>query len=217
MPHIRFVVLRGADGLFSSGGDLSQLRDGLPEDYLADYDERMLSTIGAIAEMDQIVISAIEGAAIGAALALAMSADLVVCEEDAMLRMSFVHIGFVPDAGATYVAPALAGAVGRDLLLTGRPIAPAEAQAYGLISRVCPAGTIDAELEALLAELRMAPPHALALTKGLINGRTRDDYLDAVHKEGALQPVAAALTSAEHIDLVFDRIRRRQAARVQNT
>lgn len=192
---VRFIVLSGANGDFSSGGDLGELSAGLPADYVDDYWERMRSTVVALGEMDQVVVSAIEGVAVGAGAALALSADIVVADSAARLRLSFVHIGFVPDAGATWLLPRNAGyAVARDLLLTGRWIAMPEALRCGLVSRVFEPGDLDSGVRSLLAELRRAPRESLALTKGLINQPERDDMVAAIRSEGAAQPVAETLS-----------------------
>ncbi|MCR2824095.1 enoyl-CoA hydratase/isomerase family protein [Microbacterium sp. zg.Y909] len=216
LSHIRFVVLRGADGVFSSGGDLNELAAGLPDDYVEDYRTRMDGTIRAITEMGQIVVSVIEGAAIGAAAALAMSADLVLCARSATIRLSFVHVGYAPDAGATFLLPELAGAVGRDILLTGRLLPADEAQAHGLVSRVCEDDDVDQALEELLDELRLAPAHALGLTKRLMRGRSADEYLAAVYQEGETQPLAAAEATPDLIEAVLERARlQRDATRLR--
>lgn len=208
-PEIRFVVLRGAGGIFSSGGDVTQLADGLPDDYVEDYQRRMEGTIGAIRSLDQIVIAGIEGAAIGAAAALALSADLIVAEDDAKVRLSFVQLGFVPDAGATYTLPqALGHARAFDLLMTGRWISVAEARSAGLISRSCPPGSLAPTIEGILKELRLAPAHALSMTKHLINDRDHSDFMSAVLDEGKSQPDAAKHTSPEVIAAVLGRAHR---------
>lgn len=201
---IEFVVLRGAGGVFSSGGDVTQLADGLPETYVDDYMRRMEGTIGAMRQMDQIVIAAIEGAAVGAAAALALSADIVIAEEDAKIRLSFVRLGFVPDAGATYLLPrAVGGARASDLLMTGRWISVVEACSAGLISRSCARGSITDAVEGVLDELRQSPPHALAMTKHLINRRDHSDFMAAVREEGESQPLAASMTSPDVADAVL--------------
>ncbi|WP_162248485.1 enoyl-CoA hydratase/isomerase family protein [Microbacterium sp. Root61] len=206
---IEFIVLRGAGGVFSSGGDVTQLADGLPESYVDDYMRRMEGTIGAMRQMDQIVIAAIEGAAIGAAAALALSADIVIAEEDAKIRLSFVRLGFVPDAGATYLLPrAVGGARASDLLMTGRWISVAEACSAGLVSRSCEHGSISEAVEGVLDELRQSPPHALAMTKHLINRRDQTEFMAAVREEGESQPVAAALTSSDVADAVLNGVTR---------
>jgi enoyl-CoA hydratase/carnithine racemase len=213
-PDIRFVVLAGAGGIFSSGGDLTELRDGLPNDYLDDYLRRMRRSIIAIGTMDQVVISVIEGVAIGAGAALAMSADIVLAEATAQMRLSFVHIGYVPDAGATWLLPRNAGfAVARDMLLTGRWISTQEARQSGLISRVAEPGGLPALLSSVLDELRLAPPQSLVLTKRLINAPEREAMTSAIRAEGAAQPVVAASHDTSHlVAAVLDGMRRSSRA-----
>lgn len=206
---IRFVVVRGANGLFSSGGDLDELGSGLPDNYVEDYWRRMEKTVLKIGQLDQIVIAAIEGAAIGAGAALALAADIVVAESVARMRFSFVHLGLVPDAGCTWLLPQNAGfAVARDILLTGRWVTMDEANRLGLVSRVVEPGCIDAEVAGLLAELRKAPRETLALTKNLINGPSRDAMTAAVRAEGATQDIAAAtVDSIELVSQIHERIK----------
>lgn len=191
IPEVRYVVLAGAEGIFSSGGDLDELSNGLPEGYVEDYWDRMNKTVLSIARLDKVVIAKIEGAAVGAGAALALSADIVLAESTARVSFPFVRIGFVPDAGSTWVLPRNVGyAVARDLLLTGRWIEMPEALGLGLVSRVVAPGELDACVEEVLDQLRQAPQSALVLTKGLINGHERSALERAVRAEGESQPVA---------------------------
>lgn len=197
---VRFVVLAGSGGIFSSGGDLDELSAGLPEDYVSDYWERMRKTVVAFGEMDQIVISLIEGAAIGAGASLALAADIVLAESTAKMRLSFVHLGFVPDAGATWLFRRNAGlAVARDILLTGRWISMHEARQAGLVSRVVEPGELMDALHQLLQELRQAPRASLARTKALINGPERESMVAAIRAEGETQPILAATEDTAHL------------------
>src|ERR1700733_8261125 len=131
---VRFVVLRGEGGNFSSGGDLEELKDGLPLNYVSDYWERMGKTVLHLRNIDQIVICAVQGVALGAGAALALAGDVVLAEEDARFRFQFVHLGLMPDAGTSWLLPTAVGLpVARDLLLTGRWISALEAHQRGLI------------------------------------------------------------------------------------
>lgn len=192
-PEVRFVILRGADGLFSSGGNLNELAEGLGADYVRDYWERMAGTVLAMRTMNQIVISVIEGAAIGAGAALGLAADVVVAERTARFKFSFVHLGLVPDAGATWLLPRLVGpAVARDLLLSGRWLRAEEAHERGLVARLSDEGCIDEAVDGLLRELRYAPAVTLGLTKNLLESHSNADLASAVRAEGVQQQAAAA-------------------------
>lgn len=185
---IRFVILRGAGGNFSSGGDLDELLAGLPDEYLADYRERMRASVLALRGLEQVVVGTVEGAAIGAGAALALACDVLVVDADAQIRFTFGHVGFVPDAGTTL---SLARSVGipltRDLLLTGRPLSAREAQAHGLVARVAEPGTAATVTEAVLDELRSTPAVTAAMTKDLIEVLANADFAAGVRTEGVYQ------------------------------
>lgn len=205
---LRFVVLRGADGLFSSGGDLKEIAPGLPEDYVTDYWQRMTGTILAMRAMPQITIAALEGAAVGAGAAVALSCDMVIAESTSRMRFTFTRIGLLPDAGTTVILPRLLGAaVARDLLFTGRWLGAAEAQQRGLIARTCPVGEIDQAVEELLAELRFSPASALGMVKNLIDTHSLRDLTAGVRAEGVQQYAAAASGEYKaYIDRVLARM-----------
>lgn len=193
--NIRFIVLRGAGGLFSSGGDLKELAAGIGPQFLADYWRRMSDTIVTFRQAPQIVISVVEGVAAGAGASLALAADIVLAESTARFRWNFVRLGLMPDAGATRVLPrSLGWALARDYLLTGRWMSAQEAFTWGLVSRLAKAADIDAELLSLLTELRKAPAPALALAKNLMADSDPDGFESQVRREGVYQ-LAAALSS----------------------
>lgn len=203
-PAIRFVVLRGQGGNFSSGGDLSDLSGDLGADYLADYWQRMNGTVLRVRSMPQIVIAMVEGAAIGAGAALALAADIVLADREARFRWSFVHLGLIPDAGSSVLLPRIAGiSRSRDLLLTGRWVDAQEAHRIGLIARISAPGELDRSLEGLLDELRQASSQALAMTKSLLEGTTLSDLAAGVRSEGAYQ--VAAASSGEYRSRVTQR------------
>ncbi|GAA5050792.1 enoyl-CoA hydratase/carnithine racemase [Thermocatellispora tengchongensis] len=190
---VRFIVIKGAGRTFSSGGDLAELKEGLPENYVADYWRRMTGTVLAMRAADQIVIAAVQGAAVGAGAALALAADLVVAERDARFRFTFAHLGLMPDAGTSLVLPRLLGpAVARDLLLSGRWIGAAEAHERGMIARLAEPGGIDACVDGLLAELRQSPGATLALVKNLLESTSMAELPSVVRAEGVQQQAAAA-------------------------
>lgn len=196
---IRFIVVSGENGVFSSGGDLRELSDGLPEDYVTDYWQRMAGTILALRAMPQIVIAAVRGAAVGAGAALALASDMVIAESDARMRFTFTRIGFIPDAGTTVLLPRLLGpAVARDLLFTGRWITASEACQRGMIARVCDPGSLEEAAASLVAELRHSPAGALGIVKNLVDASALSDLTSGVRAEGVQQYAAAA--SGEYRD-----------------
>lgn len=190
---IRYVVITGAGQNFSSGADLNQLGEGLPDDYLSDYWRRMSQTILQIRAMPQIVIAAVEGSAVGAGAALAIATDLVVVSHDARFKFSFAQLGLIPDAGTSQLLPALVGlGRARDLLLTGRWLEAQEAHDIGLAARIALHGQFVATIDELLEELRLGSGVALSLTKALIDRAALAGFAATVQSDGAYQVTAAS-------------------------
>jgi 2-(1,2-epoxy-1,2-dihydrophenyl)acetyl-CoA isomerase len=116
--------------------------------------------------MPKPVVAAVDGVAAGAGACLALACDIRVGSEEAAFAQSFVRIGLVPDWGGMFSLVRLVGA-GRaaDLMMTGDRIPSQEAHAIGLLQRVFPTPTFEADSRAYAARLASAPPHALALIK----------------------------------------------------
>jgi 2-(1,2-epoxy-1,2-dihydrophenyl)acetyl-CoA isomerase len=104
---VRCVVLTGAGRAFCAGQDLRE------EDALANVDETVRETyvpiIEALVGMPKPVIAAINGAAAGAGLSIALACDVRYLAEDAVLMMAFSNIGLVPDSGGSWFLPRIVG------------------------------------------------------------------------------------------------------------
>ena len=116
------------------------------------------------------VIAAINGAAIGAALNVALLMDIVIVADDAKLRLPFTRIGVVPDANATWLLPRLVGTQrALELFLTGRFFTGAEAVEIGLALKAVPKDEVLSTALELAREIATyAAPAAAGLTKQLV-------------------------------------------------
>ena len=161
---VRAVVLTGAGGAFSGGGDLAMLERlraasaAEAESFMLDFYARYLS----ITSLAVPTIAALEGPAIGAGLCVAMACDLCVVDEDAKLALNFAKLGLHPGMGATYLAPLRAGAMrGAELLYSGRRFDGREAQRLGLALEAVPASEVRGRAVALAREIASAAPLAI--------------------------------------------------------
>jgi enoyl-CoA hydratase/carnithine racemase len=112
------------------------------------------------------VIAAIEGAAIGAGLAVAMACDLTIVDEDAKLALNFVQLGLHPGMGSTYLAPLRAGAMrGAELLMTGRRFDGRDAARFGIALEAVPAADVLPRALALAHAIARNAPLAVAGVK----------------------------------------------------
>ncbi|AEI64606.1 enoyl-CoA hydratase/isomerase family protein [Corallococcus macrosporus] len=165
---VRAVVLTGAGGAFSAGGDLKmleRLRQVSFEDartFMLGFYARYLSVL----DLPVPVIAAVDGPAIGAGLCVALACDLCLVAEDSKLALNFVQLGLHPGMGATYLAPRRAGAqAGAELLLTGRRFGGKEAVKLGLALEAAPAGQVLARARELAGQIAANAPLAVRALK----------------------------------------------------
>lgn len=181
-PEVRCVIVTGADPAFCSGDDVSEIMAG--EGGIAN---RKRSTIHhppnscamAALECTKPMIAAVNGAAIGWGMELALFADLRIASDKAKFCEMFVKRGLVSDVGGFYKLPALVGPEkAAELLFTGDIVDAAEALRIGLVGRVVPHPELMMQARALADRIAANPPLAVrALKTGLTrfaNGDPRD-------------------------------------------
>src|SRR3954454_3120354 len=137
--EVRVVVVTGSGTAFCSGGDPRWIA-GEPDAPVDRLRTRMIAFYRAwlaIRRLEVPTIAAVNGAAIGAGLCLALACDLRYAAAGAKLGAPFVKLGMHPGMAATYLLPNVVGeAHARGLLLTGRVVDADEALRLGLVSRV---------------------------------------------------------------------------------
>lgn len=176
-PAVRCVVLRGAGDNFMAGGDIRMFAKALSELSPADRQARFEGLIGqvhasviALRRMGKPVVGAIQGAAAGFGVSLALACDLAIAADTAMFTLAYCHIGTSPDGGSTFHLPRAVGMKrAMEIALLGDRFDAAEAAAIGLVNRVVPAGALEAETAKLAARLGRGPTAAYARTKRLLN------------------------------------------------
>jgi 2-(1,2-epoxy-1,2-dihydrophenyl)acetyl-CoA isomerase len=182
-PATRAVLLTGAGRGFCAGQDLAEPGLTGPDADLAAVIERGWNRlIRAIRALPKPVVCAVHGSAAGAGASVAFARDITLATETAKFSQAFIRIGLIPDSGATWMLPRLAGpARARAMAMLGDPITGAEAAAMGLIFRAVPEASLLAEAEAVCVRLARLPAKALAATKRVLDaaeGNTLDAQLD---------------------------------------
>lgn len=162
---IRAVVITGAEGNFSAGGDIS----GMDVTEYANGRERFRTThqmVRLFIKSSKPIIAAVEGYAVGAGLSVALCCDTVVAAADAQFAAGFGRVGLVADLGLLHTLPLRVGqGRARQILLYGERTGAEEALRIGLIDHMVPPGTA---LEAALARARLfhgMAPLPVAMTK----------------------------------------------------
>jgi enoyl-CoA hydratase/carnithine racemase len=194
---VRCVVVTGTGGAFCSGADLGGLLSAdvgvlARREMLGAYYRTFLD----LRELSVPTVAAVNGAAIGAGLNLALCCDLRVCAESARLGATFVRLGIVPGGGATWLLTRLVGPErAAHLVLTGSVVSAAEAVALGLASAAVPDASLAAEVDALTARIAANAPAAVRAAKRSLR-LALDSSFDAVLEAEALAK-AASQTSAD--------------------
>ncbi|MFF2847672.1 enoyl-CoA hydratase/isomerase family protein [Streptomyces sp. NPDC058001] len=180
---IRAIVLTGEGRAFSSGADLR----GEPRDA-----EEVVRTLynpltTELLSLGTPVVAAVNGVAAGAAVSLALACDLRIASESASFQLSFVKVGLVPDAGATWLLPRAVGA-GRaaEMALLGRSVPADEALAWGLVNEVTPADTVRERALAVAADLA-ALSRSVGTTRQLLNRSFDIGLGDQLDREASAQ------------------------------
>jgi 2-(1,2-epoxy-1,2-dihydrophenyl)acetyl-CoA isomerase len=190
----RCLMITGEGRGFSSGADLAG--GGLPDDAGAALEQHFNPLIEALFALPIPVVAAVNGPAAGAGCSLALSADIVIAARSAYFLQAFINIGLIPDAGATWLLPRLAGrARAIEMMMLGERISAEQARDWGLISRVVDNEYFTSEAIALATRLAQGPTVALGLIRRLA-------------REAEQLPLSEALAA--------ERIAQRQAGRSED-
>jgi enoyl-CoA hydratase/carnithine racemase len=158
-PGLRAVVLSStSERAFCVGADLKE-RHAISDADLMAQRLHFRAAFAAVLDLPMPTVAAVHGFALGGGLEFALSCDLVVADETAVLGLPEVTVGVVPGGGGTQLLVRRVGA-GRaaDLVLTGRKVDVAEAYRLGLVDRRVPAGTArEAALELAAAIAANSP------------------------------------------------------------
>jgi enoyl-CoA hydratase/carnithine racemase len=191
---VRAVVLTGAGGNFSSGGDVLEIIAPLTErdmKGLLAFTRMTGDLIKAIRACPQPVLAAVDGVCAGAGACLAMASDLRLATTDAKTAFLFTRVGLAGcDMGACALLPRLIGQ-GRaaDLLLTGRTMSAEEGERWGFYNRLLPPERLLDEALLLAAELAAGPTFAHMMTKTMLNQEWDMSIEAAIEAEAQAQAI----------------------------
>lgn len=204
-PDIRVVVVTGAGRAFCSGGDIEEMQQRLAEGNSLSqkrFIDRVQRIALTLATLDKPVIAAINGAATGAGLDMALMCDLRFAADSARLAETYVKVGLVPGDGGAYFLPRLVGvAKALELLWTGDFIDIHAAERLGLVNRVLPAEELMAYTTEFARRLARGPAVAIQLTKRLVYEGLRSDNLQT-NLDLASSHLAIAASTRDHREAV---------------
>jgi enoyl-CoA hydratase/carnithine racemase len=168
---LRVVILTGqGTRAFCAGADLKE-RARMGDADVAGFHRALRGALAALEALPQPVVAALNGAALGGGLELALACDLRVAAEGIEVGLPEVGLGIIPGGGGTARLPRIVG-LGRakELVLTGRRVGTAEALAIGLVTQVVPPARLAEAAVALAARLARNAPISLRQAKRALDG-----------------------------------------------
>jgi enoyl-CoA hydratase/carnithine racemase len=188
----RVVVITGAGDAFCSGADLSGGGGSTTSEPRHQfYAMRHVGDVAlALHRLPQPTIAKVNAVAVGAGCNLALGCDLIVASDEARFSEIFARRGLSVDFGGSWLVPRLIGLhKAKELAFFADIISAKEAEAMGLVTRVVPAGQLDALVADWALRLAQGPPIALAQTKRLLIDAFEVTLDEALEREGWAQTV----------------------------
>ncbi len=206
---VRSVVLTGADPGFSAGGDLKMMRAATEQltqpEGVADVGRWIRREFGVIARLiagsDTICVAALNGAAAGVGLAWALTCDLTIASERAVIVPAFGRLGLIPEVGTSWALTRRLGYQGAlAYYLSGDHIDAHTAQRLGLVQQVVEHDSLLATADDWCSRVAAMPAHAVAMTKPLLRAAADAGWNDALTIEEFAEPTC--FTTAAFADSV---------------
>ncbi|HEX8225171.1 MAG TPA: enoyl-CoA hydratase family protein [Allosphingosinicella sp.] len=195
--EVKAVVVAGAGGNFSSGGDVHEIigpltKMAMPE--LLDFTRMTGDLVKAMRACPQPIVAAIDGICVGAGAILAMASDLRLTTPEAKTAFLFTRVGLAGcDMGACAILPRIVGQ-GRaaELLFTGRVMTAEEGERWGFHNRLVPRESLLDEARTLARSLASGPTFAHAMTKTQLNQEWNVSLETAIEMEAQAQAICMA-------------------------
>ena len=200
-PEIRSIVLTGDGPGFSAGGDLRMMQRavdtfGAPDDTEGAFMPyqwiryRFGGFARLIAKSDKAWIAALNGPAAGVGLAFALTCDMAIAAEDAVIVPAFGRVGLVPEVGTSW---ALTRALGYrrafEFFVGGEQIDGRRAAELGLVNEVVPAADLLARAHEWCDKIDALPPHALPIGKPLLRASADASWDQSIAMEEMAEPI----------------------------
>lgn len=191
--EVRAVILTGEGRAFCAGGDLAEMKAGYGGNAgFYRHMEQANRCTAALVELNKPVIAAVNGAATGAGINLALAADIVFASEKAKFSEIFGNVGLIPDLGGTYLLPRIVGrAKAKEIVFTYRMIDATEALELGIVHKLTAPDALYGEAHAMAEKFAQGPTFAFSMGKDLINRSYETDLHTALHMEALSQALAA--------------------------
>jgi enoyl-CoA hydratase len=207
----RAVLLTGSKRAFSAGGDFTWFPTLRSPARLAHLRRDAKQLIWDLLDVELPIVAALNGPAVGLGASIALLCDVVVMADTAVVADPHVLVGVVAGDGGAAIWPLLVGpARAKQYLLTGDPVAAAEAERIGLVNEVVPASELAERGRWWAQRLAAGAPLAVRGTKQAVNAQVKRALLESFDVSTALE--LTTLLSEDHAEALAARAEGRPPA-----
>ncbi len=185
-PGIRVGIITGVgDEAFIAGADLRMLKDRTPQDAV-NASKRANEILLFMESMEEPIIAAINGWALGGGCEIALACDIRMASERAQIGQTEVRVGIMPGYGGNVRLMRLVGSGrAKEMIYTGKIVSAEEAERIGLVNRVVPHEKLMEEAVALAKQMAKGPA-SIHLAKRSMFYASQHSYIDSLQKDSEL-------------------------------
>lgn len=201
---VRAVILTGAGGHFSAGGDMGAAGTRPTVEAGLQRMQRGAGTVGRLLQLRKPLVAAVDGVCYGAGFSFALGADLIIASDRARFCMAFMRMGLVPDGAALFTLPRLVGLQrARELIYTTRELDAATARDWGLVLEVVAPADLAQRSRAVAAAMGRHSPVAFSATKAALLRSSASELAPMVDTEIQAQSLAFLSSYATEVGRRF--------------
>lgn len=196
--NIRCLVITGTGHCFSSGADFKSTLQRSEGETPAERSYAMYAPFLSLLDLEVPLVGALNGHTVGGGFGLALVCDVRIGARDAKYGANFVKLGLAPGMAISYLLPRIVGMPrANELLLTGRLVDGAEAEALGILNRAVPAADVLAQAMEMARTIAGNAPIAVQATKAAIRRGLALSVRDAARQEAVAQAATLATEDAK--------------------
>jgi 2-(1,2-epoxy-1,2-dihydrophenyl)acetyl-CoA isomerase len=193
--EIRAVIIKGSGKGFCGGGDVKEMHSAKNKSqFLRDLTRTIHKCVIEIRTMEKPVIAAVNGAAFGAGLSLAIACDILIAVKGAKMGTAFIGIGLAPGCGTQFFTKIVGYQKACEYILTSKIFTVEEAEKLGIVNKIVEEEELDNAIDELILKIKKLPPIAIGKAKMLINKSLENDMI--THLE--LESITAAYSAGTY-------------------
>jgi 2-(1,2-epoxy-1,2-dihydrophenyl)acetyl-CoA isomerase len=182
--EVRIVVIKGTGNGFCGGGDVKEMYAAADKSqFLRDLTLAIHRCVIEIRTMEKPVIAAVNGAAFGAGLSLALACDMIIAVKKAKMSTAFIGIGLAPGCGTQFITRLIGYQRACEYILTSKIFTAEDAYHLGIVNKVVDAGKLDVSVNEIITLFQSLPPIAVGKAKMLINKSMENDMISHLDLE----------------------------------